>query len=91
MKARPTGPVHSRSLTGESGIHLDLGHHAAIFVVEDVAVIDKRTRNFGIAEIHADGHAGIGQRAVPVGDSTVSCITGVCSGTPLIAITRKWI
>jgi hypothetical protein len=47
-------------------IHLYLLHHAGVLVIEDVAVVDKGSRNFGIAEVHAYCNAGIGTAARPV-------------------------
>src|SRR5215475_2932979 len=46
-------------------IHLDLRHHAAIFMVQDVTVIDEGSHDVRIAEIHADGDAGIWACAAP--------------------------
>ncbi len=47
-------------------IHLNLGHHAAVFVVENVAVIHKGSGDIGIPKIHAQGHAGIRASARPI-------------------------
>src|SRR5208283_4202437 len=47
-------------------VHLDLSHHAAIFMVQDVTVIDKRAGNFRIAKIHPDLHAWVRLLAIPI-------------------------
>ncbi len=52
---------------GQSGgrQHLDRTHHAGIFVLQDVAVIDEGADNIRIAEIHAQLHARIRSAAAP--------------------------
>src|SRR5580692_3086002 len=50
------------------GIDLNLRHHAAILVVEDVTVIDEGSRNVGIPEIHPYSNAGVWSRPCPVRD-----------------------
>src|SRR6478736_9155789 len=40
-------------------IDLNLGHHATVFVIQNVAVIDERSGNVRIAEVHAHGDARI--------------------------------
>ena len=50
-------------------------HHAGIFVLQNVAVIDEGANNVRIAEIHAQLHAGIGPAATPEGQ-----IDGVANG-----------
>ena len=47
--------------------HLNRVHHAAVFVLQDVAVIDKRADDARIAEIHAQSCAWIGPAAAPIG------------------------
>ena len=46
--------------------HLDHAHHSHIFVLKNVAVIEKRPHDVGIAKIHAQLHAGIRTRAIPI-------------------------
>ena len=41
------------SLAGRSGEHLNRAHHAQIFVLQDVAVIEECSYCIGIAEIHS--------------------------------------
>jgi len=51
-----TGKPISRSRVGAGArlfwIDLNLGHHSRIFVVQHVAMENKRAGDFGIAEIH---------------------------------------
>ncbi len=47
---------------------LDSAHHAAVFVLEDVAVVEEGADDVGIAEIHPQPNAGVAQHpAVEVG------------------------
>ena len=58
-----------RLRAGGFGDHLDDAHHAAVFVFQQVAVVEKRAYDIGIAEIHAQLDARkLGTDAVPVGD-----------------------
>src|SRR5271155_5248666 len=46
--------------------HTNRSHHAAVFVLEQVAVIDEGAHAVGIAKIHAQLYAGILERAAVV-------------------------
>ena len=51
------------------GDHLNHSHHAAVFVFQQMAVVEERADDIGIAEVHAQLDAGkLGTGAVPVGD-----------------------
>ena len=58
--------THVTTKTLLSWIYLDLSHHAPILMIQDVAVIEKRPRNFRIAKIHTDRHAGVRHRTIPI-------------------------
>ena len=36
------------------GLHDDLGHHSTVFMIQNVAMVDKRACDIRVAEIHAD-------------------------------------
>jgi hypothetical protein len=46
--------------------HLDLAHHAAIFVFQNVAVIDEGSEDIGIAEVHSNRNAVVRSCSTPV-------------------------
>ena len=67
------GLVFSRRLAAPAGQNLNGSHHAAVLVFEQMAVVDKSADAIGIAEIHPQANARIGQAlAVPEGD--VDCV-----------------
>src|SRR5579863_3131392 len=57
-------PLSHRGFFG--GLDADQTHHAVIFMLEKMAVIDKRADGMGIAEVHANAHAGISEHSAVV-------------------------
>ena len=58
-----------RRFGGGFGHDLNHAHHAAVFVFEKMAVVEKRADDLGIAKIHAELDAGkLRAGAVPVRD-----------------------
>src|SRR5579871_7006547 len=56
--------VDGRPLRSGRRFHLNGSHHAAVFVLQDVAVIDERPGDCGVAEVHAQPNTGIGPLTV---------------------------
>ena len=53
----------------KSRLHTDGAHHAAVFVFEEMTMIEEGTDNAGIPEVHAQLDAGVCRTGtVPVGN-----------------------
>jgi hypothetical protein len=74
--------VTSRRL-GVRWFHANQAHHATIFMFQKVTVVDESADSIGVAGIHAESHAWIGE--------LVSRRKGSFTGTPDHSSIMKWI
>lgn len=55
------------ALGRSSWVNLNLGHHATILMIQNMAVIHQGASNVGIAKIHAKGHGSVWPLTSPIG------------------------